>query len=49
MDKHLDTGNGMEKAMSWEGTMSIQGTEGKTICLKQRIHFCRITKIMLKK
>lgn len=35
----------MERALSWEDTMFIQGTENKPMCLKQRICFYRITKV----
>ena len=49
LDRYLDTGSGMEKAVSWEDAMCIQGSERKPICLKQKIHVCRITKVMLKK
>lgn len=31
MDRYLDAGNGMERAMSWKGTICVQGTESKPI------------------
>ena len=49
LDRYLDTGSGMEKAESWEDAVCIQGSESKPICLKQKIHVCSITKVMLKK
>lgn len=30
-DSHVDPGNGVEKAMSWKGTICIQGVESKPI------------------